>query len=98
MKALLNYLSSCAAIRLKIGHSQLRAVNALTNWSLTPAPDFEGITALIMYIHDFFSFLKKFEAVVQLEQLKEEKSPLWLLSQLIFCQLKGKRMLMGFEF
>lgn len=51
-----------------------------------------------MYIQDFFFFLKKFEAVVQLEQLKEEKSPLWLLSQLIFCQLKGKRMLMGFEF
>lgn len=59
MKALLNYLSSCAAIRLKIGHSQLRAVNALTNWSLTPATDFVGITALIMYIQDFFFFLFK---------------------------------------
>lgn len=98
MNALLNYLSSCAAIPLKTGHFQLRAVNALTNWSLTPATYFVGIIALIPS-RFFFFFLKKFAAVVQLEQLKEKKSQLsGLLSRSIFCQLKGKHMLMGFEF
>ena len=96
MKALLNYLSSCAAIRLKIGHSQLRAVNALTNWSLTPATDFVGITALIMYTQDFFFFLKKFAAVVQLEQLKEEKSPLWVALMTDFLPIKGQTHADGF--
>ena len=80
----------------KIGHSQLRALNALTNWSLTPVTDFVGITALIMYIQDFFFFLKKFAAVVQLEQLKEEKSPLWVALTTDFLPFNGQTHADGF--
>lgn len=81
LNVLLNHLSSRAAILPKIGHSQLKSVNTLTNWSLTPVTDFAGIVALTKYTPEFIRsialppfFLKKFTAIVQLEQMKQKKS------------------------
>lgn len=95
MNALLNYLSSCAAIPLKTGHSQLRAVDALTNWSLTTATDFVGIIALIR--SRFFFLFKEICSCSSAGATEgEKKSALWTALTIDFLPIKGEAHADGF--